>query len=53
MSPGCQLDGKARHESLDREIEFEVGEPGTLHDVVAPFACDDREIDPSEEAASS
>jgi hypothetical protein len=22
MSPDCQIDGKARHESLDDEIEF-------------------------------
>ena len=51
MSTGCQIDGLARHESLDAEIVFDVGEPGTLHDVVTPFGCDDREIDPSEEAA--
>lgn len=51
FSPGCQIDGKARHESLDLEIAFETGEPGTLHDVVAPFGSDDRESDPAEEAA--
>jgi len=51
MSPGCQIDGRARHESLDAEIEFEVGEPGSLHDVIAPFGSDDRESDPAEEAA--
>lgn len=26
MSPGCQIDGKARHEDLDGEIEFENGD---------------------------
>ncbi len=51
MSPGCQIAGKARHESLDDEIVFEVGEPATLHDVVAPFGGDARECDPAEEAA--
>jgi DNA-directed RNA polymerase specialized sigma24 family protein len=51
MSPGCQIDGKARHESLDDEIEFEIGEPGTLHDVISPFGGNDRESDPAEEAA--
>ena len=51
MSAGCQIDGRARHESLDNEIEFEAGEYGTLHDVIAPFGSDDRESDPAEEAA--
>ena len=51
FSPGCQIDGRARHESLDLEIAFETGEPGTLHDVVTPFGTDDRECDPAEEAA--
>ena len=51
MSPGCQIDGKARQESLDDEIEFEIGEPGTLHDVISPFGGNDRESDPAEEAA--
>lgn len=51
MSPGCQIDGKARHEWLDDEVEFETGETGTLHDVIAPFNVDDHEFDPSEEAA--
>jgi len=51
MSPGCQIDGRARHESLDNEIEFEAGEYGTLHDVITPFGRDDRESDPAEEAA--
>jgi len=51
MSPGCQIDGRARHESLDQEVEFELGEPGSLHDVITPFGTDDRESDPAEEAA--
>ena len=37
MSPGCQIDGKARHEWLDNEIEMEFGDTGTLHDVIAPY----------------
>jgi hypothetical protein len=36
MSPGCQIDGKARHEWLDLEIELEFGDVGTLHDAIAP-----------------
>ena len=51
MSPGCQIDGNARHEALDDEIEFENGDVGTLHDVIAPFGSDARESDPAEEAA--
>jgi len=54
MSPGCQMDGKARHESLDDEIEFEYGESGdigTLHDIVVPIDYQGQEPDPSEEAA--
>jgi hypothetical protein len=51
MSPGCQIDGKARQESLDDEVEFDIGDPGTLHDVITPFGTDDRESDPAEEAA--
>ncbi len=51
FSPGCQIDGRARHESLDEEIKLETGEPGSLHDVVTPFGSDDRECDPAEEAA--
>jgi hypothetical protein len=51
MSPGCQIDGKARHEWLDEEIEMESGDIGTLHDVIAPHACQGRESDPAEEAA--
>jgi hypothetical protein len=51
FSPGCQIDGKALHQSLDDEIEFEAGDTGTLHDVIATFSGEDRESDPSEEAA--
>jgi len=51
MSPGCQIGGRARQESLDNEIEFESGESGTLHDVIAPFGTDSHESDPGEEAA--
>jgi DNA-directed RNA polymerase specialized sigma24 family protein len=51
MSPGCQIDGRVRHESLDVEIEFETGETGVLHDVIAPFGTDAHESDPAEEAA--
>jgi len=35
LSPGCQIDGKARHDWLDAEVEFESGDSGTLHDVIA------------------
>jgi hypothetical protein len=38
FSAGCQIDGRARHERLDEAIEFEGGDHGTLHDVLAPFA---------------
>jgi hypothetical protein len=51
MAPGCQIDGKARHEWLDTEIEFETGESGVLHDVIAPSGYTGQEADPSEEAA--
>lgn len=51
MSPGCQIDGKARHEWLDDEIEMEFGDVGTLHDVLAPHAYQGQEPDPAEEAA--
>ena len=51
MSPGCQIDGKARHEWLDDEIVFETGEPGTLHDVIASYGYHGQEPDPAEEAA--
>lgn len=51
MSPGCQIDGKARHESLDNEIEFDAGESGALHDVIAPYGYTGQEPDPAEEAA--
>ena len=49
FSPGCQIDGRARHESLDEEIELESTEVGTLHDVIVPF--NGHESDPAEEAA--
>jgi hypothetical protein len=51
MSPGCQIDGKARHECLDEEIEMEFGDIGTLHDVIAPHGYHGQEPDPAEEAA--
>ena len=51
MSPGCQIDGKARHECLDGEIELEFGDVGTLHDVIAPYGYSGAECDPAEEAA--
>jgi len=51
MSPGCQIDGKARLESLDDEIELESTDVGTLHDVIAPFDEQGHESDPAEEAA--
>jgi DNA-directed RNA polymerase specialized sigma24 family protein len=50
-SPGCQIDGKARHEHMDCEIEYDPGYVGTLHDIVAPFSPNDHEADPAEEAA--
>jgi hypothetical protein len=51
MSPGCQIDGNARHDWLDREVEFETGDSGTLHDVVQPLEFDGQESDPAEDAA--
>ena len=51
LSPGCQIDGKARHEWLDEEIELESGDTGSLHDVVAPYGYQGPEPDPAEEAA--
>jgi len=51
MSPGCRIDGKARHDRLDNEIEFEAGETATLHDVIAPYGYNGKESDPAEEAA--
>ncbi len=51
MSPGCQIDGKARHDCMDEEIEFEGGESGTLHEVIARPDYQGGESDPSEEAA--
>ena len=51
MSPGCQIDGKARHEWLDAEVEFGPGDSGTLHDLIIPYHCQGQESDPAEEAA--
>jgi len=51
MSPGCQIDGKAKHECLDAEIELEFGDVGSLHDVIAPPGYQGAEPDPAEEAA--
>jgi len=51
MSPGCQIDGKARHEWLDDEIELEFGDTGSLHDVISPLGYQGQESDPAEEAA--
>jgi DNA-directed RNA polymerase specialized sigma24 family protein len=51
MSPGCQLDGNARYDWLDAEVELETGEIGSLHDVVALFDADVQEADPAEQAA--
>jgi len=51
MSPGCQIDGRARLESLDVEIELESADVGSLHDVIAPFDYQGHESDPAEEAA--
>ena len=51
MHPGCQLDGNARFDWLDCEVEFETGDVGTLHDVITSHAYQGQECDPSEEAA--
>ncbi|MCP5534879.1 MAG: hypothetical protein H7A51_01450 [Akkermansiaceae bacterium] len=51
LSPGCQLDGKAKHDSLDYEITSETGESGCLHDVIGPYDEAGNETDPAEEAA--
>jgi hypothetical protein len=51
FSPGCQIDGKARHEWMDAEVEFETGDSGTLHDVITPYYYQGQESDPAEEAA--
>jgi DNA-directed RNA polymerase specialized sigma24 family protein len=51
MSPGCQIDGKAKHEFLDQEIELEFGDFGTLHDVIPRSDYQGTESDPAEEAA--
>jgi hypothetical protein len=51
MSAGCQIDGKARHEWLDVEVEFESGDSGSMHDVISTSGYHGEEPDPSEEAA--
>jgi len=51
FSPGCQIDGKARHEWMDAEVEFETGDSGTLHDIITPYHYQGQERDPAEEAA--
>ena len=51
LSPGCQLDGKAKHDSLDYEITSENGESGCLHDVIGPYDDAGNESDPAAEAA--
>ncbi|MCB1133340.1 MAG: hypothetical protein KDN05_19620, partial [Verrucomicrobiae bacterium] len=51
MSPGCQLDGRARHECLDQAVELETGDVGSLHDVIVPYGYHGAETDPAEEAA--
>ena len=51
FSPGAQIDGKARHESLDEEIDFGSGETGVRHEVIATRGYQGQEPDPAEEAA--
>lgn len=51
LSAGCQIDGKAKHQWMDMEVEFENGDVGTLHDVIAPSRYFGQEPDPAEEAA--
>ena len=51
MSPRCLFEGKAQHLWLDDEVVCEDGELGSVHDVIAPFGCNDHEADPAEEAA--
>lgn len=51
MSPGCQIDGNARLEWLDAEVEFETGESGTMHDVISQYGYQGDECDPAEQAA--
>jgi hypothetical protein len=51
FSPGCMIDGKARHEWMDAEVEFETGDSGTLHDVITPYHYQGQESDPAQEAA--
>ena len=51
FSPGAQIDGKARHESLDEDIDFGSGETGVRHEIIAPREYQGQESDPAEEAA--
>ena len=53
LSPGCQLDVKARHQSMDNEIQTDSDEgTWTLHDVMTPTDYyKGQESDPAEEAA--
>jgi len=50
LSPGCQIAGNARIEALDDEVEFESGETGSLHDVIARLDYHGQEADPAAEA---
>ena len=50
MSPRCHIDGLSRLDALDMDVEFESGDPGTLHDVIVPLDFGGHELDPSEEA---
>ena len=50
LHPGCQLDGNARFAWLDDEIELEMGEVGSLHDLVTDTCYHGQESDPAEEA---
>ena len=47
LSPGCQIAGNARIEALDDEVEFESGETGSLHDVLARLDYQGQEADPN------
>jgi hypothetical protein len=51
LSPGCLMDGKAKHVSLDEEIVAEDREAPTRHDAFAPLDFQGAEPDPAEEAA--
>jgi hypothetical protein len=51
LSPGCQIDGNAKHLSLDEEVATEDGDLPTRHDMFAAPDFGGPEPDPSEEAA--